>query len=552
MRSMSFARVVLPLCLTVLCPLLASQQPGSQQPGAEISATPQAPGAIDATTTQALERLAGLLESKRKALSTALDKSDLKAASDLEKDVKDLGWQFAGLTSRMDVQEFEAPQSRKFDVNHEFEELIRPLLQAIKDATEEPRQVADLKSRIDVLEQRQRVVEDAIRNVERTRSALPPDSKARAEAEAELARRWQPALDALTGEILVLRARLNARTEGQRSLVESITATAQMFVQSSGLSLLLAVAVFTGLYLGLSYVLNRLLRGPLMGAGFSLRLMAVVMRIMSLMIAVAGTLVVPYVRNDWLLLAICMVFLLGVGWVLVRMMPQFFEQIRLVLNVGGVREGERIVVDGVPFRVESLRFYSKLHNPDLEGGVLRMPIQDLIGKRSRRSGPDEPWFPCRKGDVVLLADGVTGPVVTQTPDVVVVEHMGSPRSYPSGSFLQQHPRNLSRGFVASTTLGIDYSHQQEATTTIPARMQEAVQQGLAAAVAAGELQEVRVDLLSAADSKLEYIALARFQGSAAMQYFELQRRLQSLLVTACTEHGWRISYPQLMLHRPAS
>jgi hypothetical protein len=546
MRLLSFARVVLPLVLTILCPLLRGQKPGS-----DVGSTQQAPGALDATTTQALERLAGLLETKRAALRTALANSDLKTAAALEPEIKDLGWQFAGLTSRLDVQDFEDPQRRKFDINQQFEELIRPLLQTIKDATEEPRQVADLKSRIEVLEHRERVVQDAIRNVERTRSALPPDSKARAEADAELTRRWQPALEALTGEILVLRARLRARTDGQKSLFESITATAQAFVQSSGLSLLLAVAVFSSLYVGLSYVLNRLLRGPLTGAGFSLRLMAVALRMLSVLIAIAGTLVVPYVRNDWLLLAVCMVFLLGVGWVLVRMMPQFFEQIRLVLNVGGVREGERIVVDGVPFRVQSLRFYCTLDNPELEGGVLRVPIQDLIGKRSRRSGPDEPWFPCRKGDVVLLADGVTGPVITQTPDVVVIDHMGSPRSYPSGSFLQQHPRNLSRGFIVSTTLGIDYCHQAEATTTIPARMQEAVQQGLAAAVAAGELQEVRVDLLTAADSKLEYIALGRFTGSAALKYFELQRRLQSLLVAACTQHGWRIPYPQLMVHRPA-
>ncbi|HEU4418229.1 MAG TPA: hypothetical protein VFT55_04780 [Planctomycetota bacterium] len=547
MRSMSFIRVVLPLVLAVLCPLLRGQQSG-----AETGATPQAPATLDATTMQALDRLAILLENKRNQLRTALDENDLKTAASLETELKDLGWQFAGLTSRMDVQEFEAPQSRQFDINQQFEELIRPLLQTIKDATEEPRQVADLKARIGVLEQRQRIVLDAMRNVERTRSALPADSKARAEAEVELARRWKPALEALTGEILVLRAQLLARAEGQKSLVESITAAAQAFVQSSGLSLLLAVAVFTGLYVGLSYVLNRLLRGPLTGAGFSLRLMAVVLKIMSLLIAIAGTLVVPYVRNDWLLLALCMVFLLGVGWVLVRMMPQFFEQIRLVLNVGGVREGERIVVDGVPFRVESLRFYSKLHNPELEGGVLRMPIQDLIGRRSRRSGPDEPWFPCRKGDVVLLADGVMGPVLTQTPDVVVVEHFGSPRSYPSASFLQQQPRNLSRGFVVSTTLGIDYSHQAEATTAIPARMQEAVQQGLAAGVAAGELLEVRADLLTAANSKLEYVVLARFAGSAAMNYFDLQRRMQSLLVAACTQNGWRIPYPQLTLQRPAS
>src|SRR5262245_30444256 len=112
MRSWSFARVVLPLFLAVLCPLLRCQQPG-----AETGANTQAPGALDATTKEALERLASLLEQKRTALRTALDKPDLKTAASLEAEIKDLGWHFAGLTSRMDVKEFEAPQSRKFDVN---------------------------------------------------------------------------------------------------------------------------------------------------------------------------------------------------------------------------------------------------------------------------------------------------------------------------------------------------------------------------------------------------------------------------------------------------
>ncbi|HEX6810964.1 MAG TPA: hypothetical protein VF384_05000 [Planctomycetota bacterium] len=544
---MSFARVLLSALLTVCCVIasVAAQQPGAAE------AKPQGHATLDATTLQALERLATMLETKRAQHQAALAKPDLNTAAALEAEMKDLGWQFAGLTSRLDVQEFEAPQRRQFNIDQQFEELIRPLLQTIKDATEEPRQVADLKSRIELLEQRKRTVEDAIRNVERTRSALPEGSKARAEAELELSRRWVPALDALTGELIVSNARLLARTEGQRSLVQSITLVAQTFVESSGLSLLLSVAVFTALYVGLTYVLNRLLRRIATGAGFSLRLLGVVLKVLSLAVAVAGTLVVPYARNDWLLLAVCMVFLLGVGWVLVRMMPQFFEQIRLVLNVGGVREGERILVDGVPFRVESLRFYSKLHNPELEGGTLRVPIQDLIGKRSRRSGPDEPWFPCRKGDVVLLTDGVVGTVYTQTPDVVVVEYMGAPRSYPSSAFLELHPCNLSRGFVVTTTLGIDYSHQPEALTTVPARMQETLTQGLQAGVAAGELKSVRVELLSARGNSLEYIVLARFAGSAAANYLEIQRRLQALLVAACTQNGWRIPFPQLTLQRPA-
>ena len=158
MSSTSFLRALLPLVLAVLCPLLCSQQPGAE------TTTPQAPLTLDATTTQALERLAGLLQTRREQLRQALEKPDLKTAASLEAEIKDLSWQFAGLTSRMDVQEFEAPQRRQFDVNQEFEELIRPLLQTIKDATEEPRQVADLKARIGVLEQRLRIVQDAMNN----------------------------------------------------------------------------------------------------------------------------------------------------------------------------------------------------------------------------------------------------------------------------------------------------------------------------------------------------------------------------------------------------
>ena len=58
------------------------------------------------------------------------------------------------------------------------------------------------------------------------------------------------------------------------------------------------------------------------------------MRVVAVMAAVAATLAVLYARGDWLLLPIGVIFLVGAGWVIVKAAPVFFEQIRLILNVG--------------------------------------------------------------------------------------------------------------------------------------------------------------------------------------------------------------------------
>ncbi|MBL9079317.1 MAG: hypothetical protein JNL08_17580 [Planctomycetes bacterium] len=532
-------------------PLAAQQAP----PATTLpAATPQAPTTagepLEAATVQALDHLAGRLAARRTERDAAKARGDLAAAAALDAELQQLGWQFGGLAARLDVREFEAPQQRQFDLQQELEQLVRPLLKTLKDATEQPRQVADLQARIEQLDQRRLAAEAAQRAVERTRDRLPTGAPALAEVQRELDQRWRPALDALRGELHVLRAQLAQKQSEQRSLVDGISGAVQNFVQSSGTSLVLAVGVFLTVFLGLRWLADRLLlRRRRSERGFSLRLIEVVVQVLILLAAIAATLVVPYARNDWLLLAVCIVFLLGAGWVLVKMLPQFFEQIRLVLNVGGVREGERILVDGIPYRVEALRLYTRLANPDLDGGELRVPIQYLIGKRSRRAAADEPWFPCRRGDFVLLADGTFGAVRTQTPEVVVVDHFGAQRSYPTERFLAETPRNLSRGFTVRATVGIDYAHQAEATERIPARLQAALATALAAEVEPGALRRVTVELAAAGASSLDLWLAAEFTGSAAPQFARLERRLQAVFVAACTENGWRIPFPQLTLHR---
>ncbi len=516
-------------------------------------ATPPAPTpppqgmarALDPTTVQALERLAVLLQEKRADLERLRPSLDAAALRDKQKELQDLGWQFAGLASGERVMEFEAPSEKRFDLQQEIEQLVRPLLQSLKDATATPRQISELESRIAAAQARQGLAESAQRAVERTRDQLAAGSAGRAEAEREIAQRWRPAVQSLRDEVLVLQANKQRLEEGRRTLFETLTASLQEFVQNRGMSVLLCIGVFLGVLFALRWLVDRLLRGG-RDRGFAARLVGVVLRVLVVLLAVIATMVVPYARGDWFLLAIGIVFLLGAGWVVMRMAPQFFEQIRLVLNVGGVREGERLLVDGLPFRVEALRFYTRLVNPDLQGGVLRVPLQFLVGRRSRLCGPDEPWFPTRVGDHVLLADGTCGPVTTQSPEVVVVEHWGSPRSFPTAKFLELSPRNLSRGFTVDSTLDLARANAPTVTTTVRETLQQEVAAALATVVPAHQLRRVRVEFAAVTANGFDLLALADCDGAAAPCYFELRRTMQRALVDACRRHGYTLPPPTVL------
>ncbi|MFY9344097.1 MAG: hypothetical protein WAT39_16525 [Planctomycetota bacterium] len=531
-----------PRLLTVA--LLAAAFAVAARPQDPVPPAPVPAATLDATTAQALERLATLLADKRAQRDATAARQDGAAVAAADAELQALGWQFAGLAARLDVQDFEAPQPRQFDLKDEIEQLLRPALRSLKDATAGPRQVTDLQARLEFLQARQRTAEAALRAAERTRDLLPAGSAARAETERELTQRWRGTVQALRDEILVLDANLVRLRENQQSLFEGLTAALQGFVQNSGLSLLLALAVFLGVFFGLRFVIERLLRRSDRRRGFSLRLFEVVLRVLSIVVALAAMLVVPYARNDWFLLAVGIVFLLGAGWVAMRMAPQFVEQIRLVLNVGGVREGERIVVDGLPFRVAALRFYTRLENPELEGGTLRVPLQFLVGKRSRQQAPDEPWFPTRTGEVVLLADGAFGRVRTQTPEVVVVEHFGAERSYATTEFLKLSPRNLSRGFSVDATFAVARDRLADVATSVRERLERHVQTALAALLPTG-LRALRVEFAAVQNQGLELLATADCDGTAAPLYFTLRRAMQQAFVDACRTHGWALPAPVL-------
>ena len=141
---------------------------------------------------------------------------------------------------------------------------------------------------------------------------------------------------------------------------------------------------------------------------FYVRLGEVLFHIMTFIGAASVALIVLYGSGDWVLLSLAIIFMIGLAWTAKQGLPRFWEQIKLLLNLGTVRENERVIYKGLPWKVVSINLYSRLENPALKSSRIRLPLRGLIELNSRPYHADEPWFPCRKEDWVLLTARLLG------------------------------------------------------------------------------------------------------------------------------------------------
>ncbi len=525
--------------------------PGQNAEGQAPSSEPSQ--ALPESTTNALRTLAAQLKAKRADRKKANDANDQASVTRLDEEIQQLRWQFAGVMTQIDVQKFEVPEDTKLDLLADALEALRPVVDLLNGLTEDVRRRLAVDKEIETVERRIAVTKAARVKIQNTLQALrqlpitPRNTDAIQQVNIELRDQWIPREARFNNELLVLAENRDQLKAAQKDWFDTLQENANELL-GSGLSILMCVAVFLIVFFVLRLV-STLIIGKKRKAEFRGRLADVILRIITLVLAVAATLIVPYARGEHVMLVIGVLVVIGVGWVIVKSAPAYAEQIRLMLNIGSVREGERILIDGLPFRIDALRFYSRLSNPALTGGQLRVPIGQLIGNRSRAAGPDEPWFPCKQGDVVAIGDDLVGRVRLQTPEVVVlVERHDAPRSYPTAAFLELNPRNLSQGFEITVTFAIDYCHQKDAADKVPAMLQADLEAGLAQSADAESVHKARVELAAAGSSSLDFQVEVQFAGKAAIHYHILDRLVNRLLVQSCSKHGFGIPFPQLQVH----
>jgi hypothetical protein len=243
-----------------------------------------------------------------------------------------------------------------------------------------------------------------------------------------------------------------------------------------------------------------------------------------------------------------LIFIVALLWTLRQSAPRYMAEARVLLNMGSVREGERVTYDGLPWKITSLNIYSTLHNPLLRGGTVRLTIGDIAQLHSRPYTKDEPWFPCREGDFVILDGDIFGKVLMQTPELVQLQVIGSTTSFPVADFLAKHPRNLSQGFALPMVFGLDYQHQSLILTDVVEKLRGEFEASSVAEVFGRHRTGLLVEFNEAASSSLNILVVCVFDGEAAEHYWSIRRFMQRTAVSACNKYGWNIPFNQMTIH----
>lgn len=527
------------------------------------------PDAVAVEARQKRNSLLGVLEAlkRERAALTALQgelESNLGRGREAEivseiqessKRIEELELSFSEIASGVDPRLFDESQEAPIDFTNELRDLLGPLIHELRRMTSRPREIDRLRSEISDARERLLTLDRALDNVARLRELIQ-DPVVGEKLRVEQAT-WEKRQESVRTQLAVARQKLEQKENERTTISETVQHVFQLFFKSRGRNLLLALLATIVFLLVLRRLHQELHKRSPLGRdptpSFRARLFNLLFAVFTAVGGVLVFLIVLYVFGDWVLLILVILLIMGLVWASKQALPAFWSQATLLLDMGVVRQGERLVYHGVAYQVKSLGFYTLLENPLLTGGSLRLPINDLADLRSRPFDESERWFATREGDWVLLGEGRLAQVVHQSPEAVrVMWKGGAVQVFPTADFPGQAPLVLSEGFRLSVTFGVDYAHVEIVTGEVAARLERFVAEGLAATPHGEQVRSVRVEFESAGASSLDLAVLCDFQGGAACDYEVIKRLVNRLCVDASNANGWVIPFQQITLHVAAA
>lgn len=469
----------------------------------------------------------------------------------LDKQLDDATFDFESIATGIDMGLFAQKKVEEFNWQNEVLSLVEPGIKELKRLTVKARQKTKLKEEIAYYENLVPVADQAISNI--TLLTSTTSDKELVKYLKSLVPEWTGVKEQLGNKLKIAQMQLAQMESEETSLVDSSQASIKIFFKTRGLYLFMAllsciavIVVLRCIYLALSKIIPgyRAEYRP-----FYIRAIDLFFKASALIFTTFALIFVFYSAEDWVLLSLTIIFLMGLGWTVKHSVPILWQQSRLMLNIGSVREGERLIHDGVPWMVKSINVFCILENPWLDI-TIRLPIEEVMGKNSRIVKSGEPWFPCKRNDWVVLSDGTFGKVTSLSHEMVELIKQGGARNiYQTQDFIGLCPMNLSTNFRLNVMFGIGYSHQNSITSTIPEILHKHIATKIKEENLSEHLVSLKVEFCQAGASSLDLAILADFDGKAASQYKHLERAIQRWCVDACTENKWDIPFPQLTVHR---
>ncbi|NLX19640.1 MAG: hypothetical protein GXY53_10245 [Desulfobulbus sp.] len=519
------------------------------------------------SSTEVLKTLASLMETQKqlqeqitdlteklKTTHSNSEKQSLQEELDrLDKELAEINSDFERIATGVNPSVFLTSKETAFSWKEELTTLLEPSIKELKQLTARARMKSELKEKIATYDKQIVKAQQALGKLNRLiTKAEDRDVK---EGLDELLPAWENMERRVNSKRDIALRELTKLEEHDASFLASSKDSIREFFRNRGLYLFIAFLTVIGI-LAAFRLLGQLLFSLLPGAKkeqrpMHIRVLDIVLRILSVICAVSGLIFVLYVAEDWFLLSAAIIFIVALVWAIRQTLPKMWRQVQMLLNMGSIREGERVFYQGIPWRVETINVLCILYNPTLDIH-LRIPIADMTGLISRPYRHDESWFPCKKGDWVAI-DGKPFARVTALSheQVELVESGGRHITYRTADFLSKAPANLSNTFTVQIVVGLSYILQSIITTTVLETLTDFLQRRLEEHGYAEDCLSLSVDLLQIGPSSLDVAIMAGFKGKQASSYRKIERTLTKWAVDCCNINNWELPFPQLTVHTPA-
>ncbi|MFK7859445.1 MAG: hypothetical protein AB8B64_11500 [Granulosicoccus sp.] len=554
--------LVISACLVTSATVFAQNQPATS--GDNPAGQPPVPPSETLMRLQYIQDVLSQKIAERSSLGERIERANEQDKADLRKQADNLSTDIEQLRSTLENIAIGGVDTSLFVTEQESEKkegnwqeditlIAQPVIDSLKDLTEKPRKLKALNDEIALHEQELQTATKALQNLLPELAQKPAGELGRSLGNIE--RTWAARRDDAKSAIEIARFQI-ADLQGDKPITQTIFTALVNFIKGRGLTLALAIIAVFVVWFGVRF----LLRGyrstiastdsPAQRTRY--RLAAYSVHALTFLLILIAVFVVFYERGDVLLLGVLILLIFGLALGIRQLLPQYVAEARLLLNIGAMREAERISFRGLPWRVESINMYTVLRNPELHG-VLRIPLAQFHGVTSRPSGKDT-WFPTSRGDSVLFKDGTLLEVLEQNPDTVELRIRGGQQvSIPTAEFYRKEMVNLSRGqsFGVVTTFGVDYQYQDLSMSTVPKVLRDAIRESLTNSDLEPFIKDIRVELKAAGDSSIDYWLHVAMDSKAAKSYQRIQRMTQSACIQACTEQSWNIPYPHISLVQKA-
>jgi len=426
----------------------------------------------------------------------------------------------------------------KIDLWGQLEEVLKPVLSSLRKISKRPRKIEKLKDSIEVSEGRLAKIENSLAKLapEQVETAYP-----------ELIGYTEGLRSLLTGEKnkillknLKFERELQLLEKNQEPWLSQARKILSGFFLAKAWHLLVALVSFV-VFIALSLSIKKLFSGK-MRLGSWQKAFSYTYTGLCLIFASCSSLLVLYFFNDWFLVTIFLLFISGFVWSLRNVLPLFIQEFKLVMNIGPIREGERIVWKGLPYKVTKLAIRSTVENPVIEGGKFKIAAKNILNLTSRPCNENEKWFLTEKGDwLELEKDKAICQVIFQGVEYVELNFLyGGLKTMTTDNFIKMDFKVLSAGYWIDFNLCLGRNHGPEIFETIIPKLKEEITSQMFHKVSEMKDQDFQVDYLGLKDDSHLLNLKLSCPGKFAKEKKQWESQLRQIFFELMKDQNWQL------------